>query len=146
MGATGNSIPVVSPFGRTRSPFSFRLTRVPSGSSHNANVQLMIQPSLATSKIMSFSESQPVSVPSSQLFPLSGQLGCLPPFSSASSGLLALPTLEGSMTYLPPISGASLIGNTHPVQTMVPSISQGPTVGYLCRVAHRDPMATVSNA
>ena len=146
-GTTGNSIPVGSPFGRTTSPFSSGLTRVSSGSSINANVQLMTQPSVATSGMTSFSESQPVSVPPSKSFSLSGQLGSLPPFSSATSGLVAQPTLAGSVTNHPPISGASLIGGTQPVQTMVPSIiNQGPTPGYTGRVAHRDPMAIVSNA
>ena len=135
-----------SPFVRTSSPFSSGLTRVPSGSSINANVQLMTQPSAATSGMMSFSESQPVSVPQSQSFSLSGQLGSLPSFSSATSGLVAQPTLAGSMTSHPPNSGTSLIGGTQPVQAMVPGINQGPTPGYPGRVAHRDPLAIVSNA
>ena len=133
------------PFGHTSSPFSFSFIRVPSGSSINTNVQLMTKPSVATSGMTSFSESQPVCVPLSQSSPLSGQFGSLPPFSSASSGLVALPTLASSVTYHSHISGARLIGNIQSVEMMVLSISQCPTIGYRGQVAHGDPMAIVSN-
>ena len=153
MRATGNSIPVVSPFGHTSSPFSFSLTRVPSGSSINANVQLMTKLSVATSIMTSFSESQPVCVPSSQSFPPIRAVWVPPTIlicfiracgSTNTSRQRDLP-FPYFKSYLPFPYFQYLIGNIQPVEMMVLSISQGPSIAYRGRVAHGDPIAIVSN-